>query len=98
VRVRGVMEKCTFCIQRIRQVEHLAKREGRPVRDGEAPPACAQSCPTRAITFGDLMVARAEVTRLTRTDPRRYHVLGELNTKPGVAYLKRIRVDVINNV
>jgi anaerobic selenocysteine-containing dehydrogenase/Fe-S-cluster-containing dehydrogenase component len=98
VRVRGVMEKCTFCIQRIRQVEHLAKREGRPVRDGEAPPACAQSCPTRAITFGDLMDARAEVTRLTRTDPRRYHVLGELNTKPGVAYLKRIRVDVINNV
>jgi molybdopterin-containing oxidoreductase family iron-sulfur binding subunit len=98
VRSRGVMEKCTFCIQRIRQAEHRAKREGRKVRDGEVQPACAQTCPARAITFGDLMDAGAEVTRLTRADPRRYHVLGELNTKPGVAYLKRIKADVINNV
>ena len=98
VRSRGVMEKCTFCIQRIRQAEFRAKREGRKRRDGEVQPACAQTCPARAITFGDLMDAGAEVTRLTRADPRRYHVLGELNTKPGVAYLKRIKADVINNV
>jgi molybdopterin-containing oxidoreductase family iron-sulfur binding subunit len=98
VRSRGVMEKCTFCIQRIRQAEFRAKREGRKVRDGEARPACVQSCPTRAFAFGDLMDAGAEVTRLTRTDPRRYHVLGELNTKPGVAYLKRIKADGDSNV
>jgi len=90
VRVRGVMEKCTFCIQRIRQAEHRAKREDRKVRDGEVQPACVQSCPTRAYTFGDLLDPAAEVTRLTRTDPRRYHVLEELNIKPAVTYLKRI--------
>jgi molybdopterin-containing oxidoreductase family iron-sulfur binding subunit len=94
VRSRGVMEKCTFCIQRIRQAEHTAKWERRPVRDGEIQPACAQSCPTRAIRFGDLLDPSAEVTRLTREDPRRYHVLEELNTKPAVTYLRSIRRDV----
>ena len=94
VRNRGVMEKCTFCIQRIRQVEYRAKMENRPVRDGEVKPACGQSCPTRAIVFGDLLNPDAEVTHLTREDPRRYHVLEELNTKPGVAYLRTIRRDV----
>ena len=53
VRSRGVMEKCNFCIQRIRDVEHRAKREDRPVRDGEIQPACLQSCPTRAFVFGE---------------------------------------------
>jgi anaerobic selenocysteine-containing dehydrogenase/Fe-S-cluster-containing dehydrogenase component len=91
VRVRGVMEKCTFCIQRIRAAEYRAKREDRKVRDGEVQPACAQSCPTRAFTFGDLLDPEAQVTKLTRLDPRRYHVLEELNTKPGVAYLRRIK-------
>jgi molybdopterin-containing oxidoreductase family iron-sulfur binding subunit len=93
VRSRGVMEKCTFCIQRIREVELQAKREGRPVRDGEIQPACAQSCPTRAFAFGDLLDRNSEVSRLTRGDPRRYHVLEELNTKPAVTYLRRIRTD-----
>jgi molybdopterin-containing oxidoreductase family iron-sulfur binding subunit len=93
VRSRGVMEKCTFCIQRIREVELLAKREGRAVRDGEIRPACAQSCPTRAFVFGDLLDRNSEVSRLTRGDPRRYHVLEELNTKPAVTYLRRIRTD-----
>jgi Fe-S-cluster-containing dehydrogenase component len=91
VRVRGVMEKCTFCIQRIRAAEYRAKREGRKVRDGEVQPACAQSCPTRAYTFGDLLDPEAAVTKLTRLDPRRYHVLEQLNTKPAVAYLRRIK-------
>jgi anaerobic selenocysteine-containing dehydrogenase/Fe-S-cluster-containing dehydrogenase component len=93
VRSRGVMEKCTFCIQRIRRVEYRAKLAHRRVRDGEIVPACAQTCPTKAIAFGDLLDPAAEVTKLTRRDPRRYHVLEELNTKPGVAYLKRVRHD-----
>jgi molybdopterin-containing oxidoreductase family iron-sulfur binding subunit len=91
VRRRGVMEKCTFCIQRIRQGEHRARIEGRPVRDGEIQPACAQSCPTRAFTFGDLLDPNSAVSELTRRDPRRYHVLEDLNTKPGVTYLRRIK-------
>ena len=90
VRSRGVMEKCTFCIQRIRQAQHQAKRENREVRDGEIQPACAQSCPAEVFTFGDLADPDSQVTRLTRKDPRRYHVLEELNTKPAIAYLRRI--------
>ena len=93
VRERGVMEKCTFCIQRIRGAEIAAKRESRPVRDGEAVPACAQSCPTQAFVFGDLMDEKSRVSVLTRNDPRRYHVLEELRTKPAVAYLKRVVMD-----
>jgi len=89
VRSRGVMEKCTFCIQRILQAEHRAKLEGRPLRDGDVVPACAQTCPTRAIIFGDLMDPESRVSSLTRLEPRRYHVLEELNTKPAVTYLMR---------
>ena len=94
VRSRGVMEKCTFCIQRIRQAEYRAVREERRVRDGEVQPACAQSCPTRVYTFGDLLDPEAKVSRLVRTDPRRYQVLRELNTKPAVIYLRRVDNDV----
>jgi Fe-S-cluster-containing dehydrogenase component/anaerobic selenocysteine-containing dehydrogenase len=93
VRVRGVMEKCTFCIQRIRAAELKAKREHRQVRDGEIEPACLQSCPTGVFTFGDLLDPDSKVSRLTRSDPRRYHVLEELNTKPGITYLRRIKID-----
>ena len=63
------------------------------MRDGEVQPACVQTCPTRALVFGDLIRADAQVTLLTRQDPRRYHVLEELNTKPAVTYLRRIRRD-----
>lgn len=90
VRSRGVMEKCTFCIQRIRQAEIVAKREGRPVRDGEVTPACAQTCPTGVYTFGDLMDPDSRVSKLIRNDPRAYQVLHELNTKSAVIYLKRV--------
>ncbi|MCM0080901.1 4Fe-4S dicluster domain-containing protein [Geomonas sp. Red32] len=93
VRTRGVMEKCTFCVQRIRQAEYRAVREKRAVRDGEIQPACAQSCPARVYTFGDLLDPNSEVSRLTRTDPRRYHVLEELNTKPAVTFLRRVDID-----
>jgi molybdopterin-containing oxidoreductase family iron-sulfur binding subunit len=89
-RVRGVMEKCTFCIQRIRSGQHRAKLENRTLKDGEVQPACVQSCPAKVFTFGDLLDPRSQVTRITREDPRRYHVLEELNTKPAVTYLFRI--------
>ncbi|HWI40956.1 MAG TPA: molybdopterin-dependent oxidoreductase [Verrucomicrobiae bacterium] len=90
VRSRGVMEKCTFCVQRIRQADYRARLEGRPLRDGEAVPACAESCPTGAYTFGDLMDPASRVSQLVRNDPRRYQVLHELNTKPAVIYLKGV--------
>lgn len=93
VRCRGVMEKCTFCIQRIREAEIIAKREGRPVEDGEVTPACAQTCPTQAFTFGDLKDKNSLVRQLVDTDPRAYQVLAELNTKPAVIYLKKLTVD-----
>ncbi|MFO0753881.1 MAG: 4Fe-4S dicluster domain-containing protein, partial [Thermodesulfovibrionales bacterium] len=90
VRSRGVMEKCTFCVQRIRNAEYRAKTENRALRDGEVQPACVQSCPTRVFTFGDLLDPGAEVSRVFRSDPRRYQLLHELNTKPAIAYLYRI--------
>lgn len=90
VREMGVMEKCTFCVQRIRSGELSAKKADREVRDGEIVPACAQTCPTRAIVFGDLDDPESEVAKLAK-DPRRYHVLEELNTKPAVTYLKKIK-------
>ncbi len=61
VRQRGVMEKCTFCIQRIRQVQHQARRENRPVRDGEVQPACVQTCPAGVFTFGNLLDPNSKV-------------------------------------
>lgn len=90
VRCRGVMEKCTFCIQRIRQAQHRARLENRPVRDGEIAPACVQTCPAGVFTFGNLLDPNAKITQITRNDPRRYHVLEEQNTKPAVTYLRRI--------
>ncbi|MGE5304269.1 MAG: molybdopterin-dependent oxidoreductase [Alphaproteobacteria bacterium] len=90
VREMGVMEKCTFCVQRIRAVELDAEEAGRKIQDGEMVPACAQTCPTRAIAFGDLDDPEAEVSKLAK-NPRRYHVLEELNTKPAVTYLKKIK-------
>jgi molybdopterin-containing oxidoreductase family iron-sulfur binding subunit len=89
VRSKGVMEKCTFCVQRIEEVKNRAKDEGRKVRDGEIVPACAQTCPTGAITFGDLKDENSEVYRLSK-DERGYHVLEELNTAPAITYLKKV--------
>jgi molybdopterin-containing oxidoreductase family iron-sulfur binding subunit len=90
VRSKGVMEKCTFCVQRIVQGKDRARREGRSLADGEIVPACAQSCPTRAIVFGDLKDPASRVSRLSQ-DQRRYRVFEELNTRPAVTYLERIR-------
>ena len=88
-RTKGVMEKCTFCIQRIRSVKDIAKDEKRDVRDGEIVPACAQTCPAQAITFGDLNDPKSRVAQMAQ-DGRSYHVLGELNTRPAISYLKKI--------
>lgn len=90
VRCRGVMEKCTFCVQRIRQAEITALREQREVMDGEITPACVQTCPTGVFTFGDLMDKNSRVSSIIETDPRAYQVLAELNTKPAVIYLKKV--------
>jgi len=89
VRHKGVMEKCSFCIQRIVEAKNRAKREARKVRDGEVVPACVQTCPTDALIFGNLVDPQSRVARLIQ-DPRAYQVLGDLNTKPGVIYLKKL--------
>jgi len=88
VRSRGVMEKCTFCVQRIREAEHRARLEGRPVQAEEFTTACAQACPSRAITFGDAADPAWSVAKLAQ-DRRAYHVFEELNTFTGVVYLKK---------
>jgi molybdopterin-containing oxidoreductase family iron-sulfur binding subunit len=92
VRARGVTEKCTFCVQRIRTAKEDAKMEGRAMRDGDVVTACAATCPAKAITFGDLKDPGSAVSRLA-ADGRAYQLLGELNTDPGVFYLARRRED-----
>jgi len=88
VRGKGIMEKCSFCIQRIRKAHDTAKDEGRKIRDGEVIPACGESCPARAITFGNLLDPGSEVYRLAHSD-RAYRVFEGLGTKPSVYYLKK---------
>ena len=92
VRHKGVMEKCSFCIQRIVEAKVRARSEGRKVRDGEFTTACAQTCPAGALTFGNLLDPESRVSKLIQ-DPRAYQVLGQLNTKPAVIYLKKIIPD-----
>jgi molybdopterin-containing oxidoreductase family iron-sulfur binding subunit len=90
VRGRGVMEKCTYCIQRVQAGKIQARTEGRRVEDGEIQSACMVACPTQAIVFGDLKDPASRVTRLQK-DPRGYAMLEELNTKPRTIYLARVR-------
>lgn len=90
VRTMGVMEKCTFCVQRIRHEELTAKEEGRRVKDGEISPACAQTCPTQAIVFGDMKDPGSRVSKQAAS-PRNYRVLEHLNTQPAINYLKKIK-------
>ena len=89
VREKGVMEKCTFCVQRIRGAQNQARLENRSVRDGDILTACQQTCPSDAIVFGDLNDRRSRVSQLAG-DPRGYHVLAGLNTKPAITYLARV--------
>ncbi|HEX7507735.1 MAG TPA: 4Fe-4S dicluster domain-containing protein, partial [Polyangia bacterium] len=90
VRPRGVMEKCTFCVQRIRNADHVAKREGRPLRDKDVVPACGAACPASAIVFGDIGDPDSEVSKLSRNN-RGFHVLEELGTKPAITYLAALK-------
>ncbi|MEJ2679421.1 MAG: 4Fe-4S dicluster domain-containing protein [Gemmatimonadota bacterium] len=89
VREKGVMEKCTFCVQRIRGREHKARLAGRPVRDGEIVPACAQTCPGQAIVFGNIKDPNSRVAQVAASG-RAYRVLEELNTQSAITYLKRV--------
>src|SRR5437899_2468267 len=89
VREKRVMEKCTFCVQRIRGAQNQARLENRNVRDGDIVTACAQTCPSEAIVFGDLNDRNSRVSELAG-NPRGYHVLAGLNTKPAITYLARV--------
>ena len=90
VRSRGVMEKCTYCIQRINQVRIEARNEEREIRDGEIKTACQQACPAEAIVFGDVNDAESRVAKL-KASPRNYGLLAELNTRPRTSYLAAVR-------
>jgi len=90
VRTRGIMEKCTYCVQRIEQKRIATRLEGRVILDGELETACQQGCPTRAIVFGSLNDANSKVSQL-HADPRRYDLLHEIGTRPRTVYLARVR-------
>jgi molybdopterin-containing oxidoreductase family iron-sulfur binding subunit len=89
VREKGVMEKCTFCVQKIRDAENTARLDERGVRDGEIVPACAATCPGEAIVFGNLKDPAARVTQLAASG-RGYRVLDQLNTQSAITYLRSI--------
>ena len=90
VRSRGVMEKCTFCVQRIQEAKAHARQEGRQLEDGEAVPACMQSCPTDAIVFGDINDPESKISKIA-AEPRTYTVLGEIGVGPSVFYRTKVR-------
>jgi Fe-S-cluster-containing dehydrogenase component len=90
VRARGVMEKCTYCVQRISAARIRAQEEGREIPDGAVVTACQQACPTQAITFGNLNDPQSAIAK-AKASPRNYTLLTELNTRPRTSYLAEIR-------
>ena len=93
VRSRGVMEKCTFCQHRIREIKDRAKDQGREVRDGEIQTACQQACPADAITFGNIKDQNSNVKQMKGKSRRKYTQLPELNFKPAITYLKKVNLN-----
>ncbi len=91
VRIRGVMEKCTFCVQRIKSVKDSVKQEGRELKDGEVKVACQQTCPTGAIIFGDVNDPKSQVSKMFKEEPRSYSLLEEFHAAPAVRYMTKIR-------
>ncbi len=92
MRGKGIMEKCSFCVQRIRKARDVAKDEGRKIQDGDFTTACAQSCPGNAIAFGNLLDENSEVSKWARSE-RSHRLYEELGTSPGVYYLKTTNGD-----
>lgn len=90
VRSRGVVEKCSFCVQRIQEKKGEAKVAGRKIEDGEIQPACVQSCPADALVFGDLKDPDSKISKFFKNE-RNYHLLEELHTLPSVGYLTKVR-------
>jgi len=98
----GVMEKCTFCVQRIQEAKFEAKNLGRDLKDGEVLTACQQTCPTKAITFGNLMDPESKVSKSAKRDDtnkrdRQYEILKELNYKPAITYLKKVNIREVSD-
>jgi molybdopterin-containing oxidoreductase family iron-sulfur binding subunit len=92
VRSRGVMEKCTFCIQRTQAAKLTAKKEGRVLADGEAKTACQQACTGDAIVFGNAHDDQSQVSKIRRDNPlRSFHVLEQLHVLPNITYLSKVR-------
>ena len=90
VRSRGVVEKCSLCVQRIQEKKLIAKRENRELKDGEIKTACQQSCPADAIVFGNLLDPESEISKFT-ANPRAYQLLEHLHTLPSTSYLTKVK-------
>jgi Fe-S-cluster-containing dehydrogenase component len=100
VRSRGVMEKCSFCVQRLQGAKATAKKQGRTMKDGEAKVACQQSCPTDAIVFGNVNDKESAIYKLRYEDQKErvFHVLEDIHTLPNINYLSKIRnADVLQS-